>query len=625
MRSKRPWTYYPITTRELVVLRTADVTPGMRRVTLGGPGLSAHTAPSGQPVAAFRSDGFDDEFKLFLRHPEAETALVPTQLEGVLDWPRHPHLVSRTYTVRRWDPEAGEVDVDLVLHGDGPAAEWARTVRPGAPIQVAGPKMSGEHPAEVDWCLITADETGLPAVGRWLEEFPADGRAQVFLEVAEDSHRQELRQPPGVEITWLVRDGAPAGTTTLLLDAVRAAGWWPGTVFAWAAGEALTLAPIRRWLRRVRQLDKEQLDITGYWRRPPEPAQVAPPATPAEAPPSAGAGSDTAPDRGDAPDVDLHEATELVRPVTLRVAATIGLGELLAGEPRSTEEIVAATGCDRIGTAKLLRYLVALDLVEVSGPQADPRHRWAAPVRGELGDDWMVDQLRLDSPDGLRLLGILALLPALRTGQGTDPVELWRPLGLATDDTGRDRTVARLAAEDEEAGYLADPLVRSDFLADYRSLRVSGRGAAEVARTLRRLRTDVAVRVLVEPAEAAVLAAELEGLGVVVEADGVANPAIAEVDAHLWVDLVDRFRDEEAIQTLRRSRTAIDGDVLLVGESLLDEALDEHECEADLVGHSLGEAGLRTAAERDQLVGRAGLTVHRSGTVGWGYDVRVLR
>ncbi|MFT4229039.1 MAG: hypothetical protein QM602_01985 [Microbacterium sp.] len=40
-RSLRPLTVYPITTRTLEVLRVADVTPGMRRVTLGGPELAA--------------------------------------------------------------------------------------------------------------------------------------------------------------------------------------------------------------------------------------------------------------------------------------------------------------------------------------------------------------------------------------------------------------------------------------------------------------------------------------------------------------------------------------------------------------------------------------------------------
>ncbi|HMS37815.1 MAG TPA: siderophore-interacting protein, partial [Arachnia sp.] len=58
--SLRPLEVFPITTRTLRVLAVADVTPGMRRVTLGGPELAAHVASNGFPVAAFRSDGFDD-------------------------------------------------------------------------------------------------------------------------------------------------------------------------------------------------------------------------------------------------------------------------------------------------------------------------------------------------------------------------------------------------------------------------------------------------------------------------------------------------------------------------------------------------------------------------------------
>lgn len=99
------------------MLRVTDVSPGMRRVTLGGPALRAHVAENGYPVAAFRSDGFDDEFKLFMRHPDVVEAVGPTQADGVLNWPRDPHLLTRTYTVRRWDAERGEVDVEVVRHG----------------------------------------------------------------------------------------------------------------------------------------------------------------------------------------------------------------------------------------------------------------------------------------------------------------------------------------------------------------------------------------------------------------------------------------------------------------------------------------------------------------------------
>ena len=210
-RSLRPLDVYPITVRTLDVLRVADVTPGMRRVTLGGAELAAHTAANGYPVAAFRSDGFDDEGKLILQHPDAEVPVAPTQADGVLNWPRdNPHLLFRTYTIRRWDPAAGEVDLDFVKHGVGPATSWAYSVQPGERVTWAGPKSSAPHPVGADWTLVAGDETALPAIGRWLEEWPEGARGQVFIEVAEASHRQlDLPVPDGVEITWLTRDDVP--------------------------------------------------------------------------------------------------------------------------------------------------------------------------------------------------------------------------------------------------------------------------------------------------------------------------------------------------------------------------------------------------------------------------------
>ena len=56
----------------------------------------------------------------------------------MLRWPR-PMPVSREYTVRRYDPVAGELDVDVVVHAGGVASDWAtgprRTARarPGPP------------------------------------------------------------------------------------------------------------------------------------------------------------------------------------------------------------------------------------------------------------------------------------------------------------------------------------------------------------------------------------------------------------------------------------------------------------------------------------------------------------
>lgn len=35
----------------------------------------------------------------------------------------------RTFTVRRFEPASGELDIDFVLHGEGPASQWADLCR----------------------------------------------------------------------------------------------------------------------------------------------------------------------------------------------------------------------------------------------------------------------------------------------------------------------------------------------------------------------------------------------------------------------------------------------------------------------------------------------------------------
>ena len=62
-RISRDTDIYPISLRELEVVRVEDVTPGMRRVTFGGPGLHAHTR-DGVAVPALVSDGFDDDIRI---------------------------------------------------------------------------------------------------------------------------------------------------------------------------------------------------------------------------------------------------------------------------------------------------------------------------------------------------------------------------------------------------------------------------------------------------------------------------------------------------------------------------------------------------------------------------------
>ena len=610
-RRLRPIDVFPITTRTLSVLRVADVTPGMRRVTLGGSALAAHTAENGYPVAAFRSDGFDDEFKIMLKHPDAERAVGPTQADGLLVWPRQDErLVMRTYSVRRWDSEVGEIDVDFVIHGVGAASSWAQRVQPGELLQIAGPKASAPHPVGVDWTLVAGDETALPAIGRWLEEWPPGARGQVFIEVAVEEHRQELPVPPGVEVTWLSRDGAEPGTTTLLFDAITGADWWPGTAFAWVAGETHTLTPIRRWLRNDRELGKDQVEVTGYWRR----QEVVVSATDASA-----------------PDLDATEnaqdrflaLSEIMPAVSLRIAATIGLAGAFASGVRTVPELVASTGADPVGLAKLLRYLAS---IEVTEQHPDGRYELTAMGK-ELENEFISDILTLDGPEGTRELhGLLALPAAIRTGRGDHAAWFGNEFeqGVQNDPA---QILARVEQEAEGAVYVTGGVAASPLLRGLRTLMVAGRAAGAFAERMVAEHPELTATVLGAPSElAAIRAVHRDHERVQYEAGSLLEPRRAPVDGYLICARLETASDADVVHLLRQATASLapGGRVLIFGTVLDPEQAHDHDFEEDLLLFSLSGGGARFHEEYLALFEAAGLELSAQDTTGWGRTLYAL-
>ena len=601
-RSLRPIEVFPITTRYLQVLRVTDVSPGMRRVTLGGDQLQAHIAANGYPVAAFRSDGVDDEFKLMFKHPDLDEALGPSQADGVVNWPRDPKLLMRTYTVRRWDPVAGEIDVDFVRHGVGPASSWSYRAEPGETIQIAGPKSSAGHPEGVDWTLVAGDETALPAIGRWLENWPEGARGQVFVEIGDESHRQDLPVPDGVEVTWLSRDGAAPGTTTLLLDAIRGAEWWDGTVFAWVSGEALTLTPIRRWLRNEKGLPKEQVEVTGYWRR----QEVAVSESDASLPDFEATEDER--DRFD-------ELAEIAPGFALRVAATIGLATAFDASPRTLDELATKTGTDRTGLGKLVRYLVAIGVAEDLG---EGRFQLTGVGR-ELEDDHHADELRLDGVHAQReLAGMLALLAAVRTGRGDDAHRFGKGFAQRVADDAALLT-DRLEHEAETAVYFAGALA-AKVPSAVSTVVVSGEAAGSYARAVASAHPEARVTVVATPSEIEILRrihGEHDRVAYVPGSMLEARPD--PVDAVLLTGRLNELPDADAVHVLRQAAAGLNpgGRVLVFGD-VLDGLAREHDYEDDLIDFALSGGGGRTHDEHLALFDAAGLAEPERTTVGWG-------
>lgn len=417
----RTRTSYPASTRFLQVLRVQDVTDGMRRVTLGGPQLAAHTANNGYVVPEFRSDNFDDSIKLILPQVPGDEPVGPTQRDRKLDWPaKSSSSPRRTYTVRRFDSQHGELDVDFVLHGSGPATSWASQAQPGDILQIAGPKSTSSQPQGADWILAAGDATALPALSRWLEEWPAGQRGKFFILVNEHSHRQQLPCPDGVEITWLFRSDAHT-----LYDAISSTDWLDGEVFAWVAGESASLKPIRRWLQEAKGLRKHQMHFSGYWKSrtkhystPPRRATETP-ASPSAHTATANTAEPTqlAPHEGghSGNGTPIHNAqaefaalSDLTAAFAIRTAVTVGLGTTLATAPRDVHELAAATNTQATGLEKLLVYLETLGLVSRATSA-----QWQLTASGRiLAEDATIEQL---SDNNQRNQAALAGLVHLRT------------------------------------------------------------------------------------------------------------------------------------------------------------------------------------------------------------------
>ena len=218
---------------QLTVTSSEPVTPAIRRVWFRSEDLSA-----------FRESDWTDRY-VKLQFPDAV----------------------RTYTALFPDVAAGTLAIDFVTHGDeGVAGPWASAAQPGDRLEVRGPGGAHRPDPTADWHLLAGDESAVPAITAALEALPADAVARVVVLVEDADHEPTLPLPERALLTVLHRATMTEGQS--LADAVRAVEWLPGRVHAFVHGEAAeVMHDLRPYLLKERGLDRDQVSISGYWRR----------------------------------------------------------------------------------------------------------------------------------------------------------------------------------------------------------------------------------------------------------------------------------------------------------------------------------------------------------------------
>ena len=221
--------------RRVEVSRVEVLSPAMRRITLKGAEL----------------EGFE------VSTPASYMKLI---------FPEPGATSMRTYTPLAVRPDALEVDVDFVLHGDGPAASWAAQAQVGQVLFLMGPGPGYKIPEHASDHILIGDHSALPAFETILAALPPSARVKVLMEVANAAEERTLHSPAQLEVQWLVRgpDNSDAGRA--LEAALRQAGPLAGDASIYLACEAAAMRRIRQLLIDDLGVERSRIVGRGYWK-----------------------------------------------------------------------------------------------------------------------------------------------------------------------------------------------------------------------------------------------------------------------------------------------------------------------------------------------------------------------
>lgn len=235
--------------RLLTVAQAWRLTPNMIRVVFAGPELDGF--PEG------REGG---NCKLMIPGHDEARADFAARLEN------GPPPVRRTYTVRHFDAAMQELTIDFVAHGDeGPASRWASHAKPGDVLGFAGPSVPKVTRFDADWYLVAADPSAIPVAAAALEAMPRDAKGVAIFEITSPDDKQDIALPAGIDVHWLIQPD-PHVPSTAQEGLICSLDWPEGRVQTCIAGESGVIRSLRAFLMNEKNLPKEDVYISGYWK-----------------------------------------------------------------------------------------------------------------------------------------------------------------------------------------------------------------------------------------------------------------------------------------------------------------------------------------------------------------------
>jgi len=172
--------------------------------------------------------------------------------------------VKRRYTIRAARPENGELDLDVLLHGDWAGSRWGATAAAGDTVSFQGPRGKLQL-TSADWHLLIGDESALPAIAAICESLPEREAAIAVVEVQDAADEVPM---PRAEVHWVHRGSAAPGTPDRLIPVVESLAVLTappaGVGHGYLMGETRTMVALRAVLE-ANGLAHESIFVKGYW------------------------------------------------------------------------------------------------------------------------------------------------------------------------------------------------------------------------------------------------------------------------------------------------------------------------------------------------------------------------
>lgn len=192
---------------------------------------------------------------------------LPGQTEVVAPTPDGPRPTTmRTYTPRRIDATAPSIEIDFVLHGEGPASSWAEQAQPGQALVMMGPAPGQKIDPEAAWHVLIGDDTALPAIETLLEALPPTVPVSTFIEVVAADETRPLPGSPQAQHHWLPRGEDPQRAGEALLAALSTFAWPAGPGRVYIGCEAQAMRRVREAVIAASGLERRRVTGRGYWQ-----------------------------------------------------------------------------------------------------------------------------------------------------------------------------------------------------------------------------------------------------------------------------------------------------------------------------------------------------------------------